>query len=292
MYNFFMRNNLRTVGLASISFFANNKRENALAESNSKPPSIEARSIHQYRKKNKIKSSGDLLIISGTGHDALSSEVAKLCGVKLTDARLGRFADGEVDIQIHEDIRGKSIFIIKTCSAPVNESILELLLTISAVRRASVKRITVVIPYFGYKHHRRGSSISSLHHSRFLSSFAVDFAKMISVMGADRVISVDLQRPGQGGEACFFDNNIPLETIITTDMMINFCIQKFELMHPNSKSGSPPGLVVVAPNAECVVKARKFQLSFAKHFGTDVKLAVFSHDHSGNVASSFSVSCM
>ena len=70
-------------------------------------------------------------------------------------------------------------------------------------RRSNARRVIAVIPYFGYKHHRRGASLSTKHKSRFLSSNSMDFAKMLQEMGVDRVIAVDIQRPGQGGEACF-----------------------------------------------------------------------------------------
>jgi ribose-phosphate pyrophosphokinase len=102
---------------------------------------------------------------------------------------------------------------VQPCAAPVGDSIMELLLTISCARRAGASKISAVIPYFGYKHHRRGSSISQKQlHSRFLTSGAMDFAKMLEVVGVDTVLAVDLQRPGQGHEACFFDTDIPLET--------------------------------------------------------------------------------
>ena len=89
---------------------------------------------------------------------------------------------------------------------------------------------------------------------------------MLQEMGVDRVIAVDLQRPGQGHEACFFDNNVPLETIITTDFMVNYFVKNIPLQNP---------IVVVAPNSESVKKARNFQLGFQKWYGKEVKLAAF-----------------
>jgi hypothetical protein len=153
----------------------------------------------------------NLVLISGTSHKELTYEISSLIKVPVANVDVGRFADGEVNIQMHDHVRSKNVYIIQPCAAPVNDSIMELLLMISCARRAGAKNITAVIPYFGYKHHRRGSVISTNNHSRFLSSGAMDFAKMLKEMGVDRVVAVDLQRPGQGHEACFFDTKISLE---------------------------------------------------------------------------------
>jgi ribose-phosphate pyrophosphokinase len=186
-----------------------------------------------------------MMLISGSVHKELNEAIAENVGIPLAKTSISRFADGEVSVQIDENVRGRHVFVVQSCAAPVNDNILELLLTVAAVRRSSASRVTAVIPYFGYKHHRyisfighlspffsnariyqtnsfplsmtrRWASKMSSHDSRFLSSAAMDFAKMLTVIGVDRVIAVDLQRPGQGGEACFFDNSIPLESIVTT----------------------------------------------------------------------------
>ena len=110
--------------------------------------------------------------------------------------------------------------------------------------------VTAVIPYFGYKHNRRGLPISTTHHSRFLWNAAGDLAKMLQCVGVDKVISVDLQRPGQGPEACFFNVQIPAETISTSDEFASYFHKNISL-HNN--------VVIVSPNTEYVKKARKFQ---------------------------------
>ena len=160
-----------------------------------------------------------------------------------------RFADGEVSVQILDNIRGKDVYIIQPCAAPVNDSIIELLLTVSCVRRSGARRVIAIIPYFGYKHHRRNSPISTTYSSRYLSSHAMDFAKMLTEMGVDRVISSDLQRPGQGKEACFFDNNVPLETLLTTEFLADSLLSLVNLKKEQA-------IVVVAPNAESYKKAK------------------------------------
>jgi len=214
-----------------------------------------------------------LLLISGTAHKELSNEISSLIGKELAGASIKRFSDGEVSIQINDSIRGKNVFIIQPCASPVNDNIMELLLTISAAKRSGAHRVTAVIPYFGYKHHRRSMSTSTRHQSKFLASGAMDVAKMLQEMGVDHVVSVDVQRPGQGHEACLLDNNIPLEVIVTTDLMIEHFVKNIKLENP---------IVVVSPNAECVKKARKFQFGFRKGYNRDVKLAAFFHSTTGS----------
>lgn len=223
-------------------------------------------------KKQKINSLENLVLLPGTTHTALAEEVAQLMKVPILKSQISRFSDGEVNINIQHTIRGCHVFIMQSCGSPVSDSIMELLLAISAARRAGAKQITAVIPYFPYKHHRRGMPTSSKHHSKFLISPGTDIAKMLEVMGVDSVIAVDLQRPGQGQEACFFDNSVPLETIVTTNLMKDYLLQHVTLSGP---------IVVVAPNDECLLKAVKFEKKFKKHFpNTDVQMLGFIHKSS------------
>lgn len=207
------------------------------------------------------------MLVSGSSHKALTEEISQLIKVPIADVIVGRFADGEVAITYNQYVGGQHAFIVQTCAAPVNDSIMELLFAISCARRAGASSITAVIPYFGYKHHRRGSAISTINHSRFLTSASMDFAKMLQAMGVDRVIAVDLQRPGQGHEACFFDTTIPLETIITTSAFIRYFIENIDLQRP---------IVVVSPNAECLKKSKRLEKGLRKHFGPNsVHLACY-----------------
>ena len=228
----------------------------------------------QIEDKRKTEKREEMMLVGGSVHSALNEEVSSILGVPLAKTKISRFADGEVSIVIDENVRGRHTFILQSCGQPVNDNIMELLLTVSALRRSSASRITAVVPYFGYKHHRRGVPISPLHSSRFLSSNAMDFAKMLTVLGVDRVVAVDLQRPGQGGEACFFDNSIPLETIITTDMLVKYFTRNIPLNKDH--------LVVISPNSELIASARKFQKEFSKAFSNaDVKMATFYAPTSG-----------
>lgn len=207
-----------------------------------------------------------LVLVSGSSHRQLAQEISDYIKVPLADVKASRFVDGEVNIVINEHLRGKHVFIIQSCAAPVNDSIMELLLTTSCARRAGASSITAVIPYFGYKHHRRGSSISTVNHSRFLNSGAMDFAKMLQEMGVDNVIAVDLQRPGQGHEACFFDTRVPLETIVTTSVFVDYFTNTQPLTSP---------IVVVAPNAECIKKAKRLQRALGKNYKDQISLAAY-----------------
>jgi N-terminal domain of ribose phosphate pyrophosphokinase len=94
--------------------------------------------------------SGGLKLFSGNGNMSLAIDIARHLGVNLGKATVGRFADGEVNVVIHENVRGKDVYVVQPTSPPVNDNMMELLLMVSTLRRASARRITVVIPYYGY----------------------------------------------------------------------------------------------------------------------------------------------
>lgn len=117
--------------------------------------------------------SGGLKIFSGNGNMALALEIARYLGINLGKATVGRFADGEVNVQIHENVRGKDVYIIQPTCPPVNDNLMELLLMISTLNRASARRITVVIPYYGYARQDRKMHVCLVKvcaHSVFFSS--------------------------------------------------------------------------------------------------------------------------
>lgn len=192
----------------------------------------------------------NISIISGASSRTLATNVCVHLDRKLSRVDIANFSDGEKFINIHESMRGKDVFIIQSCAPPVNDSVVELLLTIGAAKRSGASTVTAIIPYFGYKLNRRGLPISTTHHSRFLWSAAEDLAKMILEMGGDKVVSVDLQRPGQGHEACFFKTKLPAETISTHDLFTDY----FNQLIPENTP-----LVIVSPNMELVKKTKKFQ---------------------------------
>lgn len=105
--------------------------------------------------------SGGLKIFSGNGNMALALEIARHLGINLGKATVGRFADGEANVVIHENVRGKDVYVIQPTCPPVNDNIMELLLIVSTLRRASARRITVVIPYYGYARQDRKMQVSA-----------------------------------------------------------------------------------------------------------------------------------
>lgn len=108
------------------------------------------------------KHGGGLKLFSGNGNMGLSLEIAKILGINLGKATVGQFADGEVNVQIHENVRGKDVYIIQPTCPPVNNNLMELLLMVSTLNRASARRITVVIPYYGYARQDRKMQVGSV----------------------------------------------------------------------------------------------------------------------------------
>lgn len=163
----------------------------------------------------------DFLIVAGSANGALSKDICDILGTRATPTDVWQFSDGELSCIINDTVRGKDVCLIQSFGDPVNDNIMELLLTISALRRSGANNITAVIPYFGYKFHRnRGLPITTPHQSRFMWNSAADIAKMLRVCGVDKIISIDLQRAGQNHEACFFENVVPVETVDSTNIFV------------------------------------------------------------------------
>ena len=124
-------------------------------------------------------------ILSGTSNLKLSKSIAKNLKLKLINTNIRRFADGEIYIEINENIRGNSVFVVQSTSHPANDNVMELLLVIDALRRSSAKTITAVIPYFGYARQDRKVAPRT-------SISAKVMANLITNAGATRVVTVDL----------------------------------------------------------------------------------------------------
>merc|ERR1712161_21049 len=181
---------------------------------------------------------GGLKLFSGNGNMALSLEIAKNLDVNLGKATVGRFADGEVNIQIHENVRGKDVYIIQPTCPPVNENLTELLLMISTLNRASARRITVVMPYYGYARQDRKMQAR-------VPISAADVARLLEAMGIDRVIAVDLHCGQIQG---FFGPRVPVDNLDGGIVGID---------HFGAKDLHNP--VVVSPDAGGVYRAKKFK---------------------------------
>lgn len=174
-------------------------------------------------------------IISGNANKSLSEEVAEKLGVRLCDTTINTFSDGELMVQINENVRGTDAFVMQPTSPPVNDNIMELLLIIDALKRASARRITAVIPYYGYARQDR-----KVQPRVPISSKLV--ADMITAAGADRVLTVDLHAGQIQG---FF--NIPVDHLYASAVLLDY-IRKRKFKD----------LVIVSPDAGGVERARAF----------------------------------
>ena len=180
---------------------------------------------------------GPMKLFSGTSNPLLGQEIADYLGIKLGVVNISRFANGEIYIRFEESIRGSDVFILQSFSNNVNninDTIMELLIMIDALKRASAGRITTIIPYYCYARQEKKSAPREPITARML-------ADIISAVGADRVITMDLHAPAIQG---FF--NIPVDHMTALPMLAQYIKQK------NLQDG-----VVIAPDAGSVKKAEK-----------------------------------
>ena len=174
-------------------------------------------------------------LVSGNAHKALAGAISAHLGVPLTNATITNFSDGEIQLQINENVRGADVFVIQPTCTPVNENIMELLLMLDALKRASAGRITAVIPYYGYARQDR-----KVQPRVAISSKLV--ADLLTVAGANRVLTMDLHAGQIQG---FF--NIPVDHLYGSAVLYEY-IKKRELKEP----------VIVSPDAGGVERARNF----------------------------------
>ncbi len=186
-----------------------------------------------------------LKLFSGNANYHLGEEIAEYLGISMGLAKVKTFADGEVSIEIHESVRGCDIFIVQPTSAPVNNSLMELLIMIDAMRRASAERITAVIPYYGYARQERKSKARDPISAKLV-------ANLITAAGADRIVSMDLHAGAIQG---FFD--IPVDHLPGVPLLAEYY-----------KNMDNKNLVVVSPDVGGVVRAR----NMAKRLGVDLAI--------------------
>jgi len=183
-------------------------------------------------------------LISGNSNLELAQRISQFAGVPLVKASIGRFADGEVRAEIYENVRGKDVFVIQSTSSPVNENFMELLVMIDALRRASARRITAVIPYYGYARQDRKTASRAPISAKLV-------ANLLTTSGADRVLTLDLHAGQIQG---FFD--IPVDTLYARPIL---------LADIRNRSATD-NLLFVSPDAGGTERAR----SYAKKFNTDI----------------------
>ncbi|HEX4870723.1 MAG TPA: ribose-phosphate diphosphokinase [Nevskiaceae bacterium] len=175
-----------------------------------------------------------MMLFTGNANPRLAHEIANYMRLPLGKAMVGKFSDGEVQIEILENVRGKDVFVIQPTCAPTNDNVMELLMLLDALKRASASRITAVVPYFGYARQDRRPRSARVPIS------AKVVADMIGECGADRVLTVDLHADQIQG---FFD--IPVDNVYASPVLLgDIWRQKYE------------NLIVVSPDVGGVVRAR------------------------------------
>ena len=190
--------------------------------------------------------SNSLMVFSGNANPKLALSVTQHLNITLGRATVNRFSDGEVAVEINENVRGQDVFVLQSTCAPTNDNLMELMIMVDALRRASARRITAAIPYYGYaRQDRRPRS------ARVAISAKV-VANMLQSVGVDRVLTMDLHADQIQG---FFD--IPVDNIYSTPVLLNDIL-----------AHQYPNLMVVSPDVGGVVRAR----AMAK--ALDVDLAI------------------
>lgn len=188
----------------------------------------------------------DTVLFTGNANPALAQEIATSLGISLGKAAVGRFSDGETTVEIQQNVRGREVFVVQSTCAPTNDNLMELLIMVDALKRASAQRITAVIPYFGYaRQDRRPRSTRVPISARVV-------ANMLEAVGVNRVLTMDLHADQIQG---FFDvpvDNIYGSPVLTDDIQD----QRFE------------NLMIVSPDIGGVVRAR----AVAKSLGVDLAI--------------------
>jgi len=199
----------------------------------------------------------DRVILLGTANIELGQKILEQLKLDKNPLKVRRFADGEVFVKIDETIRGKDVYLLQSTQPPVNESLMELLLAISTCRRASAKRITAVIPYFGYaRQDRKVESRTPIS--------AADVAQLLVTMGVDRVVGVDIHCAQIQG---FFPPRVPMDNLETHPLALEWFLSRSDVKLDDK-------IAVVSPDAGGVYRARKFQEGLIDKGKTNVQLAL------------------
>ncbi|TXI20994.1 MAG: ribose-phosphate pyrophosphokinase [Roseateles sp.] len=186
------------------------------------------------------------LLFTGNANPVLAQEIASHLGVELGRAMVGRFSDGEVSIEIRQNVRARDIFVVQPTCSPTNENLMELFIMVDALKRASARRITAVVPYFGYARQDRRPRSTRVPIS------AKVVANLLETVGVERVLTMDLHADQIQG---FFD--IPVDNIYASPVLLS-----------DLKARNYQDLVVVSPDVGGVVRAR----ALAKQLGCDLAI--------------------
>ncbi|WP_330695082.1 ribose-phosphate diphosphokinase [Anaerotignum sp.] len=181
---------------------------------------------------------GKIKIFACNSNHILAQEIAKKLDMTLGNAEVEKFSDGEISVKINETIRGADVYIIQSTSAPVNDNLMELLIMIDAMKRASAARITAVMPYYGYARQDRKARARDPISAKLV-------ANILTTAGANRVLTMDLHCAQIQG---FFD--IPVDNLVGSPLLTNYYINKY--------SDELDNFVAVAPDLGSVTRTRKF----------------------------------
>ena len=192
-------------------------------------------------------SGSEIKIIAGNSNMELAQKIADYIGVNVANCQVTTFSDGEISVNINETVRGCDVFVVQSTNNPVNENLMELLIMIDALRRASAGRITAVIPYYGYARQDRKAKARDQITAKLV-------ANLITAAGADRVLTMDLHAAQIQG---YFD--IPLDHLLGGSLLANYFNKK-----------NIEDLVVVSPDLGSVTRSRKF----ANQLDGEVPLAI------------------
>ncbi len=180
----------------------------------------------------------DIKIFSGNANKPLAEAICKKLGISLGNAEVGCFSDGESYASIYETVRGSDVFLVQSTCSPVNDHLMELLIMIDAMKRASAGRVTAVIPYFGYARQDRKAKPRDPISAKLV-------ANLLMRAGADRVLTMDLHAAQIQG---FFD--IPVDNLLGNPVFVRYYTEKFGIDHDD--------LTVVSPDVGSVSRARAF----------------------------------
>ena len=182
----------------------------------------------------------DIKIISGNSNVPFAESVCRNIGLRLVNADVKTFSDGEISVSLYESVRGSDVFIIQSTCNPVNDNLMEMLILLDACKRASASRITLVMPYFGYARQDRKTKSRDPISAKLV-------ANLITSAGADRVLTMDLHAAQIQG---FFD--IPVDNLLANPLFADFCQREFGEIVDD--------VMVVSPDIGSVARARAFAL--------------------------------
>jgi ribose-phosphate pyrophosphokinase len=209
------------------------------------------------------RSLSNISVFSGNGNPKLAKSVCEKLGIPLGKAIVSKFADGETNIRIEDSVRGKDVYVIQPTCPPINDNLMELILMISTLRRASAGKVTAVIPYYGYARQDRKREARE-------TIGAADIARLLESTGVDHVLSVDLHRGQMEG---FFDTSVPVDNFDPRGTVVVPYLFEKDLYRP----------VVVAPSETGIGRALSFRKDLL-YAGIDAGIAFLApKDDSGSL---------